>query len=79
MILPATRLAKAEIARRLGVRRQTLFDLIAERQPVTPARALRLEKLFGTEAEFWLDLQRAYDLRRLAAQMAEELAGIVAL
>ncbi|MWV24052.1 HigA family addiction module antidote protein [Methylobacterium sp. 2A] len=79
MILPAIGLAKAEIARRLGVSRQTLYDLIAERQPVTPAMALRLGKLFGNEAEFWLDLQQAYDLRLLEAQMAEELAGIVTL
>ena len=76
MVLPATGLAKTEIARRLGVSRQTLYDLIAERQPVTPAMALRLGKLFGNAPEFWLNLQQAYDLRFLEGQMAEELAGI---
>ena len=78
-ILPATGLFKAEIARRLGVSRQTLYDLIAERQPVTPAMALRLAKLFGNAPEFWLNLQRDHDLRTLGLQMADELAGITTL
>ncbi|WP_203153243.1 HigA family addiction module antitoxin [Methylobacterium aquaticum] len=46
-ILPAVGLPKTEIARRLGISRQTLYDLIEERQPVTPAMALRLGRLFG--------------------------------
>lgn len=79
MILPATGLPKTEIARRLGISRQTLYDLIAERQPVTPAMALRLAKLFGNAPEFWLNLQRDHDLRTLERQMADQLAGITTL
>ena len=78
-ILPETGLAKAEIARRLGISRQTLYDLIDERQPVTPAMALRLGKFFGNTPEFWLNLQRDYDLRTLEARMADELAAIETL
>ena len=78
-ILPATGLTKTEIAQKLGVSRQTLHDLIAERQPVTVAMALRLGKLFGNAAEFWLNLQRDYDLRTVGQAMAEELAAIPTL
>lgn len=78
-ILPAIGLPKTEIARRLGISRQTLYDLIEERQPVTPAMALRLGKLFGNTAEFWLNLQRDHDLRTLESRMARELAAITAL
>ncbi len=78
-ILPATGLTKTEIARKLGVSRQTLHDLVAERQPVTVAMALRLGKLFGNSAEFWLNLQRNYDLRILEREMADELAAIPTL
>lgn len=78
-ILPATGLTKTEIARKLGVSRQTLHDLVAERQPVTVAMALRLGKLFGNSAEFWLNLQRNYDLRILEHEMADELAAIPTL
>lgn len=79
IIIPATGLTKTEIAEKLGISRQTLHDLIAERQPVTVAMALRLGKLFGNSAEFWLNLQRNYDLRILEKAMADELAAIPTL
>ena len=74
--LPALALTKAEVARRLGISRQTLYDILAERQPVTAAMALRLGKFFGNTPDFWLNLQRDYDLRVLSARMADELAAI---
>ena len=74
--LPALALSKAESARRLGISRQTLYDILDEKQPVTPAMALRLGRLLGASATFWVNLQRDYDLRTLEACMAEELAAI---
>lgn len=59
--------------------RQALHDLMAERQPAKAVMALRLGKLFGNEAAFWQNRQRAYDLRLLEAQVAEELARIATL
>ena len=47
IVLPATKLPKAEIARLLGISRQQLYDILAERKPVTPETAVRLGKLFG--------------------------------
>ena len=44
-ILPALERPKTEIAKLLGVSRQALYDVLSERQPVTPAMALRLGKL----------------------------------
>ena len=41
-ILPALNRSKTEIARLLGVSRQTLYDILDEKQPVTPGMALRL-------------------------------------
>ncbi len=75
-ILPAVDLPKTEVARRLGISRQTLYDLIEERQPVTPAMALRLARFFGNSPEFWINLQRDYDLRTLEVSMASELEAI---
>ncbi len=75
-ILPATGLSKSEIARRLGISRQTLYDILDEKQPVTPAMALRLGRPFGNSPEFWLNLQRDFYLRTLEPRMADELAGI---
>lgn len=74
--VPALDLPKAEVARRLRISRQTLYDILAERQPVTPAMALRLGRLFGNGPDFWLNLQRDHDLRTLEPAMAAELSAI---
>ena len=78
-ILPAVGRPKAEIARLLGIGRRTLYDLLEEKQPVTAQMALRLGKLFGNSAEFWLNLQRNYDLRVAGEAMAETLQAIPTL
>ncbi len=78
-VLPALGRPKAEIARLLGISRQTLYDILEERQPVTPGMALRLGKLLGNGAEFWIDLQRAYDLQIAERELAPILARIPTL
>jgi addiction module HigA family antidote len=42
-ILPALNRSKTEIARLLGVSRQTLYDILDEKQPVTPGWRSGLE------------------------------------
>ena len=61
VVIPATGKSKAEIARMLGISRQTLYDILNQRQPVTPAVAVRLGKLFGDGAGIWIRMQAAYD------------------
>ena len=63
-ILPALGRSKTEIAGLLGISRQTLHDIMTEKQPVTAGMAVRLGKLIGNGPVFWLNLQRAYDLER---------------
>jgi addiction module HigA family antidote len=63
-IIPALGRSKTEIAGLLGISRQTLHDILTEKQPVTVAMAIRLGKLVGNGPVFWLNLQRAYDLER---------------
>jgi antitoxin HigA-1 len=62
-VLPAVGpMQRGVIGGKLGVTRQTLHSILAERAPVTPAMALRLGKLFGNGPKLWLNLQQAYDL-----------------
>ena len=75
-ILPAVGKPKAEIARLLGISRQTLYDILGEKQPVTAAMALRLGKLFGDGAEIWLNMQRNYDLRIAERELGDALDAI---
>jgi addiction module HigA family antidote len=60
--LPAIRASKVEIAAALGISRQSLYDILAEKQPVTPAMAVRLGAVLRTSAASWLKMQVAYDL-----------------
>ena len=62
--IPATGKSKTEIARLLGISRQTLYDILSRKQGVTPAAAVRLGKLFGDGAEIWLRMQTEHDLWR---------------
>ena len=60
-VVPATGKSKAEIARLLGISRQHLYDILAERKPISPAVAVRLGKLFGNGPQLWIRMQAAYD------------------
>jgi antitoxin HigA-1 len=75
--LPHLGLPKTEIADHLGISRQTLYDLLGEKQPVTPQMAVRLGKLIGNGPLIWLNLQTAYDLWH--AQRSVDVAAIPTL
>ncbi len=64
IVIPATGLPKSEIARRLGISRQTLHDILSCKQPVTPAMAVRFGKFFGDGGRIWLRMQAEHDLWR---------------
>jgi addiction module HigA family antidote len=78
-ILPALKRPKAEIARLLGISRQTLYDILDEKQPVTPAMALRIGKLCGNGPDLWLNLQKRYDLWKAQRDIGAEIAKIPTL
>ena len=75
-VLPALGRTKAEIAGLLGISRQTLFDILGEKQPITPAMALRFGKLLGNGPDLWIDLQRTYDLHVAEKQLGKAIAKI---
>jgi addiction module HigA family antidote len=49
-------------ARDLGVSQQLLSQIVRGDGPITARTAVRLERLFGASAEFWLSLQQKWDL-----------------
>ena len=55
-------LSVTEGAKRLGVGRQTLSNLVNEKAAVSIEMAYRLSKAFGSTPETWLGMQMAYDL-----------------
>ena len=51
-----------DMAETLCVSRKTLSKIINERGAITPDMALRLSRAFDTSPEFWLNLQKNFDL-----------------
>jgi addiction module HigA family antidote len=60
--MPEYGLTVSNIAKAIGVSRQTVNELLRERRAVSPEMALRLSRFFGNSPEFWLNAQRAFDL-----------------
>ena len=55
-------LSVTEAARKLGVSRKQLSELVNARSGISPEMAIRLDKAFGGGADTWLRMQAAYDL-----------------
>jgi antitoxin HigA-1 len=60
----------AELARQIDVPANRISQIINGKRSITGDTALRLGHWFGTSAQFWLNLQTSYELRR-----AEQLSG----
>jgi len=63
-------MSAAELGRQLKVPTNRITGILNGQRAVTGDSALRLAHFFGTSAEFWLSLQKLYELR-----LAEKKAG----
>ena len=55
-------MSQSALAEKIGVSYPRVNEIVQGKRGVTPDTALRLESLFGMEAQFWLNLQLAWDL-----------------
>ena len=60
--LEETGIKRMTLAAALGVSSNTLYKLLEGKQAVTAEMAVRLEAVWGSTAETWLNLQMAHDL-----------------
>jgi len=76
-------MSQTELAAKIGVSYPRVNELIHGKRGITPDTALRLEQLFGMEAQFWLNLQLAWDLYHLlrspAAKRIKKIKQLPAL
>ena len=63
-------MSAAELGRQLDVPTNRITGILNGQRAITGDSALRLAHFFGTSAEFWLNLQKLYELR-----LAETKAG----
>ena len=59
-----------ELSRQIRVPANRISQIVNGKRAVTADTALRLARWFGTNAQFWMNLQALYDVR-----MAEKEAG----
>ena len=62
--LDALGMSASELARQIEVPVESITQIINGQRSVTGDTALRLGRFFGTSDEFWLNLQKLYELRR---------------
>lgn len=65
-----------ELARQINVPVNRVTQIIHGRRGITGDTALRLGHWFGTSAQFWLNLQGAYDIRVAEKKAGREIAKL---
>jgi addiction module HigA family antidote len=74
--LDAIGLSAAELARFVDVPANRISQIVANRRNVTADTALRLGRYFGTSADFWMNLQKSYELDQARAEIGPALERI---
>jgi antitoxin HigA-1 len=74
--LPDFDIKAPTLAKRLGVPRSTLQNVLEERSGVTAELALRLGRVFGTSAQMWMTLQAEHDLSKAELALAKQLKAV---
>ena len=70
-------MTQTEFAARLGVSFPRLNEIVRRKRSVTPDTALRLARVLGMPAHFWLGLQQDWDIwHAMRSEGAEEIAKL---
>ena len=76
--LEPLQLTQATLARAIGIPQNRVNELVRGKRGVTPGTALLLSGYFGNSAEFWMNLQTAYDLTRVQAELRKQPVAAIA-
>ena len=71
--LEALRMSAAALARQLNVPTNRITHILNGQRAITGDTALRLGHFFGTSAEFWLNLQKIYELRVAEREIGDDV------
>jgi antitoxin HigA-1 len=78
-ILTELGISQAEFARRIRVSAMRISHVVKGTRPVTAELALLFGKAFGQSAEYWLNLQTAYDLAQARKVVGRSLGKVAAV
>jgi addiction module HigA family antidote len=65
-----------KLAKEIGVQQTRISQIIKGNRSITADSAIRFSRFFGTTEEFWMNLQREYDLRNAHAEKEREFDRI---
>ena len=74
--LTAIGISAAELARTLRVPANRISQIVAGKRLVTADTALRLARYFGTSPDFWMNLQKTYELDLARKQLGNSINHI---
>ena len=63
----------SQLAERLEVPKGRIYQIVERKRSITADTSLRLGRFFGTSADFWLNLQKSYELDVVRQKIGEEL------
>ncbi len=66
------------LAKAIGVDPPRIYKIVAGEREITADTAVRLARLFGTSAQYWLNLQNRYDLEMVEETVGEEIRPLAA-
>jgi len=75
-VFPALGIRVSELANRLGISRQTLHSVLAEKSSITPELALRIGTFLGNGPRLWIEMQSKYDLWQAELKLKKVLPKI---
>jgi antitoxin HigA-1 len=62
-----------QLSRELSVPPNRISEIVNGKRSITADTALRLERYFNVEAQFWLNLQTEYDLRMVKRKIWSDI------
>ena len=62
-----------KLSRDIAVPPNRISEIVNGKRSITADTALRLERYFGIEAQFWLNLQSEYDLRVMKRKIGSDI------
>ena len=72
-------MSAAALARQIAVPTNRITQILNGRRAITGDTALRLAHFFGTSPEFWLNLQKIYELRLAEAKVGNDISSLPTL
>ena len=70
-------LSQNQVAIAIGVPARRINEIVLGKRRITADTALRLGAFFGMDAQFWINLQSRYDLKRVRASLGPVLAKTI--